>query len=309
MDSEAIFSALGAALVDHERKMTAELDLALRALADDWSDELDRRLGELPAPRDGEPGKDGLDRVLALPRHIGPAERYERNDIAWWRAGIWQAVRAGQGDPETDPGGWKCLVPGIAAIETREDWRKRELVFAFVLASGERHETRARMLPGFLPPDWQASGIGVLAGDIMREGDFERLALVDGADPAKASDWQAREIRGRRGRDGKGLPGERGPAGPGLVGLTFAREPGGPLVILPQYADPTVKAAPVEVELFLGELAPPLRPILGFEGRHSATKAYRRGSVVSAPGGALWLSLAPDNRAPLAEGEQWERMI
>lgn len=300
-DSEAILTALAERLVEQEERTGAALANSLDALAAEFSAALDARLAELPEPRDGEPGKDGLDRVLALPRHIGPAEPFERNEIAWWRNGIWQAVRAGLGDPETDPAGWQCLVPGLAAIEAREDWTRRELVFAFRLSDGHCHETRARMLPGVLPPDYAERGVGVIAGDIVRDGDFERTALVDGPEPGNPEHWQTREIRGRRGRPG-------GP-GPGLVGLTLAREPGGPLCILPAYADPGIEAAPIAVDMLLGEPEPGLRPIVGFAGGYSAAKAYGRGVVVSAPGGALWLSLASDNRAPLAEGAAWERML
>lgn len=307
MPDTAIFEALGVALVEQERKFVTELDAAIAALVDDLAETLDRRFAELPVPRDGEPGKDGVDRVLALPRHIGPREPFERNEIAWHAGGLWQAVRAGAGDPDNDPAAWKCLVPGVASMAASEDWERREFVFAFRMSDGHLHETRARMLPGLLPPDYRQRGLGVICGDIIRDGDFERTALVDDPDPADPLHWQTREIRGRRGRDGKGLPGDPGPPGPGLAGLSLARA-GDRLVIVPAFDDPGVEVAPIPVDLLVDEPAGARKPIVGFAGKHAAGAAYHRGDVVSGAGG-LWLSLTADNRAPLVDGASWERML
>lgn len=310
LDNAAILAAVAERLVEHERRGAAALDnfgRLIDALADRFADELDRRFAELPVPSDGEPGKDGLDRVLALPRHVKAGEAFERNEIAWHAGGLWQAVRAGVGGPDDDPAAWRCLVPGVAAIEAVEDWTRREFVFAFRMSDGHRHETRARMLPGYLPPGWHEAGVGVIAGDLVRDGEFERTALVDGADPGDPTQWLCREIRGRRGRDGKSLPGDPGPPGPGLVGLTLARA-GERLAIVPRFADPGVEVVPIAVDLLVEDPAPGLRAIVGFAGKHAAGRDYGRGVVVSGAGG-LWLSLKPDNRAPLVEGASWERML
>lgn len=307
-DSEAIFAALALALVEQERDTENAIAGASAALSEYFTGELDRRLAALPVPRDGAPGQAGLDKVLTLPRYLEPGEPFERNEIAWWNCGLWQAVRAGVGDPGHDPSGWRCLVPGVAAITSSEDWGKRELVFAFVMSGGERHETRARMLPGLLPADWQERGIGVIAGDLIRDGDFERLALIDGPDWGNPEDWAIREIRGRRGRPGE--PGPRGLPGPGLAGFTLARGAEGGLAIVPASDDPAITLEPIAVDMLTEEPHGSGRRVLtAFAGRHARGKSYARGDVVSAPPGALWLSLKPDNRAPLAEGEAWERMI
>lgn len=308
LDSEAIFGALGLALVEQEERGASALAAVGASLADQFAETLERRLEALPVPRDGAPGQAGLDRVLTLPRYIEPGEPFERNEIAWWNCGLWQAVRAGIGDPGHDPGGWRCLVPGIASIEAREDWSKRELVIGFRMSGGELHETRARMLPGLLPPDWEEKGIGIIAGDLIRDGEFERLALIDGAEPGCVEHWHAREIRGRRGRPGD--KGETGRPGAGLTGLSLVRAAGGALAIVPAYDDPAITPEPIAVEMMIEEPADRSRRVLAaFAGRHVAGKSYARGDVVSAAPGALWLSLKPDNRKPLAEGEAWERMI
>jgi hypothetical protein len=307
---EALMSALGDALVEQELATRAFIAKTVGDLVAAIPDEIDARLADRPIAKDGEPGQDGVDRVLTLPRYIGPNDTFERNEVAAFKGGIWQAVRAGRGDPEADPFAWRCLVPGVATIEVVEDWAKRELNFGFRMSDGTLNVTRARMMPGLLPPDYAQRGFGIIAGDIIRDGDFDRIAQVDGADPAKPTDWEAREVRGRRGRPGETTKGEPGPAGPGLTGLSLATDKStGRLAIVPAFADPAVKGDPILVDMMTGDLAPGRRAIVGFAGRHDQGKSYGRGDVVSASGGALWLSLKPDNRAALVEGARWERMV
>lgn len=309
--TDPIFAALGQALADQERATDEAIASAVDQLAVRFLSTLDQRFKDLPTPKDGEPGQDGIDRVLVLPRYInGPDQRFERNEVAAFKGGIWQAVRAGQGDPDHDPSAWQCLVPGVAGIEAREDWAKRELIFGFRMSDGHLNETRARMLPGLLPADWEDQGIGIIAGDIVRDGDFERTALKDGADPANAQDWSIREIRGRRGRPGETAKGEQGKPGPGLTGLSLARDQvTGQLAILPAFADPDVQADPILVDILVNETGPARRAIVGFAGKFDRTKSYGRGDVVAAPGPALFLSLKPDNRAALDREDSWERMV
>jgi HK97 family phage portal protein len=108
----------------------------------------------------------------------------------------------------------------LAGIETRQDWRRRELVFEFRLSDGSVQESRARMLPGILPADHAALGWGVITGDIIRDGEFDRVALCDDPQPGRPDHWSVREIRGRRGRAGP----------PGAAPPTAADSPAQPLV-------------------------------------------------------------------------------
>jgi len=306
----ALLTALGEALVEQEARQRQVMAGFIADLSDDLTAYVEGRFAELPTVKDGDPGQAGIDRVLTLPRWVGPSDAFERNDVAAFKGGIWQAVRAGLGDPDTDPSGWRCLVPGVFAIETREDWSTRELIFAFRMSDGHLNETRARMLPGLLPIGWVDEGIGVIAGDIIRDGDFEKTALKDGADPANPEDWLSRDTRGRRGRPGEIGKGDPGRPGPGLTGLTLATDPKtGRLAIMPSFEDPEVKAAPILVEMLVDDTGPARRAIVGFAGRHDQAKAYGRGDVVSAAPGALWLSLKPDNKSPLVDGASWERMV
>jgi HK97 family phage portal protein len=126
--------------------------------------------------------------------------------------------------------------PTLERVDTRQDMAARELVFAFQMSDGSAHETRAPMLPGFLPSDYAARGWKAIRGDIVRVGEIERTALVDNPRPNVSADWADREIRGRRGRDGK----------PGAI----IRAPESPLEIdvTPQAAIPPDELAPPEGE-------------------------------------------------------------
>ena len=243
-EGQAIIEAVGQTLVDAESR-AAERFEEFRA---DMLERFAEFIGQIPDP---EPGRDGVDRVMALPRYVKPGESCELNCIAWANAGIWQSVRATSGGPSDDPSGWKCLVPGVAAIETREDWPARELVIGLRMSDGQLHECRGRMPATRLPPDFMQRGWGVLAGDTLRPPgeDIELMALRDGAALGEASDWQETRLRGFRGQ--KGGAGDRGPAGPGLAGLTLVDGPAG-LAIMPRYEDPKVKAEPITVDLLTG---------------------------------------------------------
>jgi hypothetical protein len=274
---------------------------------------LSKAISELPAPRDGQ---DGTDRILALPRTVREDEACEHNAIVHHRFGLWQAVRATSGDPDTDPAGWKCLVPGVAGIETREDYARREMIAGFRMSDGRLHECRWRMPATYLPHDYRQRGWGVIAGDILRDGDHDHVALVDNpAPPAgeNSDQWQKLQVIGRRGRPGESVKGEPGPPGPGLEGLAIVRDPASDrLAILPEYADKRIPAVPIAIDLMTEPLAQGRAAIVGFAGAFHSSKRYARGDVVSAFQGdaaGLWLSLRPDNQAPLHDGAAWQRMI
>lgn len=301
---------------------SAEIADAL-ASADERTDgllaELETRFAEalenLPEPEPGERGRDGLDRVLALPRYVREGETCEANVIAWAMAGLWQSVRVTSGGPADDPSGWRCLVPGVHAIETREDWTSRELVIGLRMSDGTLHECRGRMPATQLPPDYLARGWGVLAGDTLRPppeqpGDeIELLALKDGAALGNAEDWRETRLRGFRGQKGKpGDKGERGPPGPGLAGLGLARE-GDRLALVPRYADPTIEAEPIAVDLLVDDPGPGLAPVTGYAGDWNAARTYPRGAMVSAIIGGtprLCLSIKPDNNDAPGKGRGWQ---
>lgn len=310
-ETATILEAVGQVLAEH----TADVMRRLDAQRDDMLQHVAERLADLPAPEPGEPGRDGLDRILALPRYVKAGESCEPNAIAWANAGIWQSVRATSGGPLDDPSGWQCLVPGVAAIETREDWKTRELIFGLRMSDGQLHECRGRMPATLLPNDYLARGWGVLAGDTLRPvpdqpgDDLELLALVDGATLGEASHWHERRLRGFRGQ--KGARGDPGPPGPGLVGLDLVTA-GERLAIAPRFADPATKAEPIAVDLLTADPAPGLAPIVGFAGEWNGARSYGRGAVVSGmvgTGRRLLLSLRSDNTARLADAGAWQVML
>lgn len=316
----AILEAVGLVLAER----AADSDHALAELKRWCEGEIAERIDALPAPlpgapgRDGSDGRDGTDRVLALPRYVREGESCEANTIAWANAGIWQSVRVTSGGPADDPSGWRCLVPGVAAIETSEDWARRELVIGLRMSDGQLHECRGRMPATLLPPDYRARGWGVLAGDTVRPvpdqpGDeMELLALVDGADIDRPDHWRATRLRGFRGQKGpRGDPGERGPPGPGLAGLDMVRA-GGRLALVPRFADPKVTADPIAVDLLTDDPEPGLAPIAGWAGPWNAARTYRRGEVVNAQiaGHArLCLSMKSDNAARPDDASAWQVML
>lgn len=276
-----------------------------------------------PGPRGepGEPGaagRDGIDRQLALPRYVKAGETCEANVIAWANAGLWQSVRVTSGGPADDPSGWRCLVPGVASIESRMDWEAREIVFGLRMSDGTLHECRGRMPATQLPQDYLERGWRVIAGDTLRPppdlpGDeIELLALVDGAALGVPEHWRETRLRGFRGQKGpRGDAGERGPPGPGLTGLDIVQSDGR-LAINPRFADPKVSAPPIPVDLLTADPPPGLAPITGFAGAWSAARTYRRGEVVNASVAGrdrLCLSLKSDNNARPDDGRAWQVML
>jgi hypothetical protein len=316
--------------LDHQRLMKAvgtllaESDANTAKAIEEVRGEVTAQIAALPAPEPGPPGRDGgdgIDRVVCVPAAIGPAQRCPRNEIIHHGKGIWQAIRETAGDPDNDPAGWKCLVPGIAGIEFAEDLSQRRASCTIRTSDGQAHEVSWRLPAGYLPHDWQQRGWGIIAGDILRDGDHDYVALCDfpgnPLDPRTADNWQKMQVVGRRGRTGepgaKGDPGAQGEPGPGLTGLALVRDPAhAHLAILPRYADARVQAEPIELDLMTEPAAPGRAAIVGFAGPFHISKRYGRGDVVSAVmhgGPTLWLSLKPDNSDPLTDSGSWQRMI
>jgi hypothetical protein len=308
-----LIAAIGKLLAEQAAETRAAINQVETAIGAVVERQVAEAITQIPAARDG---KDGTDRILVLPRTVRGDEPCEHNAIVHHRFGLWQAVRATSGDPDTDPAGWKCLVPGVAGIETAEDYGRREIVAAFRMSDGRAHECRWRMPATYLPPDYLQRGWGIIAGDILRDGDHDYVALVDNPDPPGADpgeQWQKLQVIGRRGRPGESLRGDPGPPGPGLEGLSIVRDPASDrLAILPTYADKRIPAEPIAIDLMTE--APPRgrAAIVGFAGPFHTAKHYGRGDVVSAFQGeapGLWLSLRPDNHDPLANAASWQRMI
>lgn len=313
-ETAAILEAVGQVLADS----AAATEARLAAMREDFEGRLAAMFDNLPEPIPGDPGRDGLDRILALPRYVRAGETCEANAIAWANSGIWQSVRVTSGGPVDDPSGWKCLVPGVASIESREDWTTRELVIGLRMSDGTLHECRGRMPATQLPTDYLERGWQVLAGDTLRPPpdlpgeEMELLALVDGAALGNPDDWRATRLRGFRGQKGlRGDPGERGPPGPGLAGLDLIQA-GGRLALQPRFADPAVKGEAIAVDLLTDDPSPGLSPITGFAGAWKAGRTYRRGEVVSAEVAGrprLLLSERSDNNARPDDGRAWAVMI
>jgi hypothetical protein len=245
-----LWNRVAADLNDLEQRLAEEIAARFVAMVERMAAEL----AALPAPQPGADGRDGVDRILALPRAVRAEDNCQPNEIATAAGGLWQSVRVTSGGPEQDPAGWKCLVPGFAGFRMLHDWERRELVFEASASDGRTHESRARMAPTTLPPDYLDRGWGVLEGDRFRPegGEVELVALRDGARLGEAGDWQEIRLRGFRGQ--RGLPGEkgdRGPPGPGLVGLDVVRGDDGAKLLVPRFSDPSIRAEPIAIEILL----------------------------------------------------------
>lgn len=305
-----ILEAVGLALVEYEGRAVERFDRFRADILQQFAD----FVGQLPEP---EPGRPGVDRILTLPRYVKEGESCEANTVAWCNAGIWQSVRVTSGGPADDPSGWKCLVPGVAQIETAEDWKAREFIIGLRMSDGTLHQCRGRMPATRLPVDYMQRGWGVLAGDTLRPPaepgeEIELEALKDGACIGIPEHWQEIRLRGFRGQKGKpGDQGLAGPPGPGLTGLDMV-EADGRLAIMPRFADPQIKGAAIAVDLLVDDPQPGLAPIVGFAGAWHGARTYRRGEVVSAQvDGAprLLLSIRPDNDARPNDDRAWQVMI
>lgn len=306
LDSQRIIKAVGVMLAEHE----AQTETQLATIREETA----QAIAALPAPEPGDPGRDGVDRIMALPRWVKEGEACPANEIAWWQSGIWQSVRATSGNPADDPSGWQCLVPGVHAIDTSEDWTRRELVIGLRMSDGHLHECRARMPATRLPPDFEARGWGVLAGDtlLMEGGETERLALVDGAQMDVAEHWEEYRYRGVRGQRGKqgdpGGPGKEGPPGPGVIGLDIVADPtGSAAALLPKYADKSVKAEPVVIDLIQRDPGEGRQVITCWAGPWNAGRTFQRGDVVSS-NGRLFLNTRAENTGKPGEAGGWEAM-
>lgn len=318
-EMENVLEAVGLVLADTEARLAESLQLHTATT-------LERLAGEiagLPDPEPGQPGtdgRDGLDRVLALPRYVREGESCAPNEIAWHKGGLWQSVRVTSGNPDDDPSGWKCLVPGLIAFETRQDWTRREVIFAARMSDGQVHECRGRMPATDLPADYVDRGWGVLAGDKWRPagkdgaaGDIELEALQDGAALGVPEHWREVRLRGFRGQKGlKGDRGDKGEPGPGLIGFDVTRGEDGGVVIVPRYADPAVQSDPIAIALLTDDPAPGRQALVAFAGDWNAARSYRHGDAVRARIGTrdrLVLSIRSDNNARPDDGAAWQVMV
>jgi len=308
-------------LNDLETRVSSELENVQARLASGLQDHtaqtLERLAAEiaaLPAPEPGQPGRDGVDRILALPRYVRAGESCAANEVAWHKGGIWQSVRVTSGNPDDDPPGWQCLVPGVTSFEAREDWQTREIIFAARMSDGALHECRGRMPATALPADYLDRGWGVLAGDTWRspDGEVQLEALRDGAALGVPEHWRETRLRGFRGQKGlKGDKGDRGAPGPGLVGMDLVRSDAG-LAIVPRYADPAVTPEPIAVQLLTADPEPGRQVIAAFAGSWDAGRTYRRGDAVRANVAGrdrLVLSIKSDNNAAPHDGAAWLVMV
>lgn len=306
LDAQRIIKAVGALLAEHE----AQTQSALQVIREDTA----AAIAALPEPEPGAPGRDGVDRIAVLPRWVKAGEACPANELAWWQSGIWQAVRATSGSPADDPTGWQCLVPGVHAIETREDWARREVVIGLRMSDGTCHECRGRMPATRLPPNYEARGWGVLAGDtlLLEDGENEMIALRDGAQLDIAEHWEVYRYRGLRGQRGKqgdqGPPGKAGPPGPGIIGLEIVTDPtGGGAALLPRYADKSIEAQPVVIDLMHRDPGEGRQVISCWAGPWQARITYRRGDVVS-HAGQLFLNVRAENSDKPNTSSGWEAM-
>ncbi len=247
-----LWNRVAADLNDIEQRMAE----AIEAVVANVIEKMAAEIASLPPPEPGQPGRDGTDRILALPRPVRADETCAANEIATSAAGIWQSVRVTSGGPQEDPAGWKCLVPGVAGFEVGNDWQKRQWVFALRASDGQIHEARTSMLAAILPPDYLERGWTVLAGDRLRpEGaEVELMALRDGALLGNAADWQEVRLKGFRGQRGQpGEKGDRGPPGAGLIGFDVVRSDTGAKMLMPRFSDPAIKAEPIPIEILVDE--------------------------------------------------------
>jgi hypothetical protein len=113
---------------------------------------IDRRLNDLPTPKDGrdgrdakgEPGRDAI-QIDVLPA-IDPSRSYPRATYANYRGGRIRSLRTTDpiADGDIASAGWVVDVEGEAAFEV-EQLSAREFVFKRTVTSGRVTETRFKM--------------------------------------------------------------------------------------------------------------------------------------------------------------------
>lgn len=91
------------------------VDLVIKAVSSKFAplvarlDTIDAAVKALPAPKDGEPGRDALQ--LELQPQIDQEKSYPRGTYARHAGGLWRAFEATKGLH-----GWECIVEGIAEL-------------------------------------------------------------------------------------------------------------------------------------------------------------------------------------------------
>lgn len=148
-----------------------------------------RAVDALPVPRDGEPGKDGVDGKLPIVRAWTDKVYYE-GDVVSHDGGTWQANRdTGRAPPHED---WHCIAaPGV--------------------------DGRTPVIRGTFD-----EGADYRALDVVMTGGASFVAKMDHPGPCPGEGWQlfaAQGKRGNPGETGRAIKGDVGPPGPKVSGM------------------------------------------------------------------------------------------
>jgi len=248
---------------------------------------INKRLDEMPTP---EPGKDGLDRVSILPRHIAENTRLEKNEIVIHNGGLFQSTKKTLGNPTVDPMAYQCLVTGVTEIRSLHKPKERTIELWARLSDG------SEILAGTIDalPKYNAQGAESksLDGDFYIDaGEFHYLEL---------GVWKSLSIVGGKGDEGK--RGRKGMPGAAAVGIDDIQAEGQALTVY--LTDGTVK------EFIIDVIAPApeeiSQPIKRYAGTYNFKNSYEAGDLVTYANG---ISLAiRSGTAPIDDKDYWVKI-
>lgn len=179
-----------------------EQKAALEEQAKTLTAAFEKRLSELPTPKDGRDGVDGRDGLQPeiLPE-IDQAKSYKRGTYAKHNGGLWRTYEQSAGLK-----GWECIVDGIANVSV-EQHNERAYGITVTRSSGATEQTLAR-LPAMIYRGVYKPDGGYEEGDTVTWGGSLWAATAEpegkpGEPGAKG--WTLAAKRGANGQDGRVL--------------------------------------------------------------------------------------------------------
>lgn len=264
----------------------------------------------------GEKGEAGIDRPLIAPYSITKDSRLDKGDVAVFRGGLFQATRKTQGDPDTDPESWRCLVSGIAGCHADHDPKKRMRTMTVLLSDGTVVAHEFEDLPRHVHPDEQERFV---CGDFnfSDEGEFR---VFEGREKG----WRKFSVIGPEGARGrKGAKGDTGAEGRGLSDIAFeVNDAGfhfavtwsdGEVTRRAFDKDVLVEFIKTEIADFIAEAVAPDdaadQTINRFAGTWRHDKEYRAGDVVSGSEGLFLANRDAPKGTKLLGTETWGLLL
>lgn len=261
---------------------------------------------KLPEPLKGEAGEKGLqgsDGLDGLDSPIAEARLacagLEKNDLAYYAGGLFQATKKTIGTPEDDAGAYRLVVNGVDKAEFNVDPIERKAAFVIRKTDGDQQEIFVDMPAGYVADPKVVSRL--FKGDYTFEG--TKIKIWDG------EAWQEHQQRGPTGREGK--------TGAGIKGaklsdnqLRFETTTGKTFDV--PFVETVAEYLLSEYGETIAKLAAPAQEnttqiINRFAGIWKAGESNKAGDVVTTSHG-LFLALADTKEAP-EKSNDWQLML